>query len=424
LHGGSFIGRGGTQACAISNEAGGVLHAQAVTATGQQALERNYGLVNSGTAWLSGGSFTGRGGAALADLAYGIQNRASLDAQGVTANGENADTNFGFENNQNAARLNGGFFTARGGSSSTAIKNYNQAGLLQAQGVTALAQDATIINEALDNSGDYAWLVGGSYTAERGDQAHAIAVGRNGSTLVADNISALAQDGQNENRGLNSFGIDTVVRLSGGSFVARGGSAAVGIYDAAIGSNRSFKGDNVRVWAREGTSANYAIHTSTVLSVTGSHLTGAPAIFASTGANVFLGTSQLEGGFTGTGTVTCANSHDGVGQALDRTCGTEAEDGTVKAAVLLMCGNAGSVVRRSFNREEGDIIVTDGAQLGSCTIDFGFDISARYWTATSVAGATQSAVMCGAGANSRALQCTRFDTAGTGVNGDIMVVIH
>jgi hypothetical protein len=249
-------------------------------------------------------------------------------------------------------------------------------------------------------------------------------VGYTGSTLTADNVSALARDGHTQNRGLNSFGIDTVVRLSGGSFVASGGSTAAAIYDAAIGSDRGFTADNLRAWARDAVSANYAIYTSAILSVTGSHLTGAPAIYATTDADVFVGTSQLEGGFSGAGSVACANSHDGTGQALAKTCGTEAEDGTAKAAALLMCGNAGSVLRRSFNREEGSIIVTDGVELGSCSIDFGFDISARYWTATSVTGATESTVMCGPGTNDRVLQCTRFDTGGTGVNGDIMVVIY
>jgi hypothetical protein len=89
LRGGSFTGRGGTNAQGIFNDGDGTtLEAQDVTALGENGSTNNHGLYNgsgAAVAILRGGSFTGRGGTD----AGGIFNSFTLEAERVTVLGEN-----------------------------------------------------------------------------------------------------------------------------------------------------------------------------------------------------------------------------------------------------------------------------------------------------------------------------------------------
>ncbi len=90
---------------------------QQVTALAENGTSSNHGLFNflGAAATLRGGSFTGRGGAD----AYGISNNGSgttLEAEGVIALAENGTDSHGLHNEAGAtATLRGGSFTARGG---------------------------------------------------------------------------------------------------------------------------------------------------------------------------------------------------------------------------------------------------------------------------------------------------------------------
>jgi hypothetical protein len=106
---------------------------------------------------------------------------------------------------------------------------------------------------------------------------------------------------------------------------------------------------------------------------------------------------------------------------------SRADDGLVKAAVYADCGNAGSFITRSFNHVSGTITIANGASEGRCTIDFGFRIDDRYFVATaftSGVGAASRGVSCDWGADNEKLDCFRWNDAGTGANGKIMVLIY
>jgi hypothetical protein len=99
-------------------------------------------------------------------------------------------------------------------------------------------------------------------------------------------------------------------------------------------------------------------------------------------------------------------------------------NGLVKAAVEAWCGNAGSWVNRSFNNMTGGAVtIANGAAAGRCTLDFGFDIRYRYWVAMAVSPGARF-VTCDPNADHNKLDCYRFDEAGNGLNGDIMVTLY
>jgi hypothetical protein len=105
LRGGSFTGRGGSIAGAISNSGSGTtLETESVTALAENGSSSNYGLYNNNgaAATLRGGSFTGRGGS----IAGAISNSGSgttLETESVTALAENgSSSNYGLYNDNGA----------------------------------------------------------------------------------------------------------------------------------------------------------------------------------------------------------------------------------------------------------------------------------------------------------------------------------
>jgi hypothetical protein len=117
------------------------LEATSVTAIAENASSDNYGLYNYGAAaaTLNGGSFTGRGGTNACCIRNRRLSTARLEATAVAALGEEgASNNCGFCNASNArATIYGGSFTALGTGSSSAY------GLMSEEG-TAMSPRASI----------------------------------------------------------------------------------------------------------------------------------------------------------------------------------------------------------------------------------------------------------------------------------------
>jgi hypothetical protein len=106
VHGGVFIARGGVNNYALSNELNVTMKAENVTALAENGSSANHGLwnANNAQATVRGGSFTGRGGT----NAYGAYNSGTgttLDADSVTALGENGSSNYGLYNDGLAAAI-------------------------------------------------------------------------------------------------------------------------------------------------------------------------------------------------------------------------------------------------------------------------------------------------------------------------------
>lgn len=256
-----------------------------------------------------GGTFTGSGGT----NAYGIRVQGGLGtflgAADVRAYGQDAShTNIGLYNSDMATVvLQGGVFLATGGTVANGMYN-DVGGHLEAEGVTVQSENTTDAR-ALLNKGR-ATLRGGSYIANANGGASAKAIYNTGGSttiLEAYNVTAGAAGGETENYGLLNEIINTVARVYGSSFTARGGSfLTVGLYN--IG-DMTLQG--VAVMAENGNS-NYGLSASTgTVRADSCHFKGTTAAVRETGGNVYLAVSQLDGGMQHTGgTRVCYGTYD------------------------------------------------------------------------------------------------------------------
>jgi hypothetical protein len=258
LRGGSFTGRGGTDGWGIYNiNNDATLVAEGVTALGENGSDHNAGLYsfNDAAVVLRGGSFTGRGGM----QAGGVQNQldSTLTAEGVTALAENGSDNYGMGNyDGTVGTLHGGSFTARGGVNNYAVCNELTA-TMKAENVTSLAENGSNSNYGLWNVNNAQAVVhGASFTGRGGDVAYGIYNAASGTTLEAESVAALGENGSSSNYGLfNYFGAATI--LHGGTLTGRGGTDAYGIFNA--GFSTTLEADNVAALGENGSSLNYGL---------------------------------------------------------------------------------------------------------------------------------------------------------------------
>jgi hypothetical protein len=102
-----------------------------------------------------------------------------------------------------------------------------------------------------------------------------------------------------------------------------------------------------------------------------------------------------------------------------------ASDGFAKAGMYLDCRDSGSLIVRSFNNvNTTPIAVIDGAGLGRCTVDFGFNVSERYISALAFGNGVPRIVTYVTGTTSNRLDFFRLDQDGSGVDGGIMILIY
>jgi hypothetical protein len=257
LRGGDFTGRGGGYGGGIfTTGSGTTLEAIDISVLGEDGSSNNYGLYNTSgvTATLHGGDFIGRGGTE----AYGIYNRVGmLEADGVTALGENGSSSRGAIFYKSAVRLRGGSFTGRGGGMTNGIYNTDSSAMLEAVSVTALAEGGDS-NYGLENRNDAeAMLRGGSFTGRGGDDAYGIYNAINDAMLEAVSVTALGEDGSSNNYGLYNYS-GAIAMLSGGSFTGRGGEDTYGVYNTY--DNPKLEAVNVTALGEDGSSNNYGLY--------------------------------------------------------------------------------------------------------------------------------------------------------------------
>jgi hypothetical protein len=155
----------------------------------------------------------------------------SLTLVNITALAENANgVNSGMYANQGqTTTLHGGSFTGRGGSTTNGIYIYGTGSQLDAWDIAAVGENG-IDNRGLFTYAATATLHGGSFTARGGSEAKGIF--NYSAELDAEAIIALGENSSAYNRGLYN-GQGGTVRLSGGSFTGRGGNEAMGLQNAS-----------------------------------------------------------------------------------------------------------------------------------------------------------------------------------------------
>jgi hypothetical protein len=301
LRGGSFTARGGTGTRGIYTS--GTLDAESVTALAENGSGGNYGLLHGGAAVLRGGSFTGRGGTETWGI-YSIGVGTTLEAENVTALGENGtSSNHGLDNYAAVvATLRGGSFTGRGGTDARGIYNHFNSATLEAENVTALAENGSDDNYGLYNSNSAeATLRRGSFTGRGGTYAYGIYNHYGSATLETESVTALGENGSSYNYGLYNH---ESAALRGGSFTGRGGTYAYGIYNTDSGAD--MKAESVTALGENGSGNNYGLRnaSSATANVTQGVLEGATYSVYRTSGTVTISNSRLVGGAV-SGTVTC-----------------------------------------------------------------------------------------------------------------------
>jgi hypothetical protein len=252
LRGGDFTARGGDQTNGVACAHNSALAAYDITVLAED------GVTNYGMGPFDGSSMTVRGATVIArggsnNYALDSESTVTLDAESVIALAENgSNENYGLWNaNNSQATVRGGAFTGRGGTNAGGIYNHDSGTTLDAESVTALAEDASGFNCGLRNEGGaVAMLHGGSLTGrEDGGDVYGIYNAGAGSLVVADSVSVLGEGIGNMKYGLwNSE--EARAELHGGSCIARGETGAVGVVN--LGGNTTLECESVMVLAEGG----------------------------------------------------------------------------------------------------------------------------------------------------------------------------
>ena len=310
VRGGSYLARGGTTAEGISCSGNAAFKAEKVTVLAENGSDQNCALFANGvTVTLQGGLFTARGGTDARAI-RNINADARLDAQNVAAMAEGgSDENCALRNkNGAAATLLGGSFTGRGGTEACGIHNEGPSTTLEGESVVALAENAASDNRGLYNQdGGEATLRGGSFTGRGGDDAFGIHNDGSSTTLEADSVTATGENGSSGNRGLaNWVGADA--RLRGGIFAADGGVDSHGI---ANSGSATLQARAAAAVGENGSSQNYGLaNYYSAAAADGSQFAGDDGLYQN-GGTVRLGVTQVKGGAVrDSGTLTCFQVYD------------------------------------------------------------------------------------------------------------------
>jgi len=203
------------------------------------------------------------------------------------------------------------------------------------------------------------------------------------------------------------------------------------------GSSPSILGSSVGSNGVEGTSTGGASADNGIYGETNSNTnneagvkgisTGAAAggyFTSSTGYGVYGSTSlatDFGGYFSNSISTTSGGALYANGDAKQSLTG----DGFVKAGLYVNCGDSGSVIIRSFNNvNTTPITVINGSGPGRCTLDFGFNVSNRYLTATAFGNGVPRIITYVYGSTVNQLDFFRLDENGNGINGGIMILIY
>jgi hypothetical protein len=277
LYSGNYTGHGGTDAWAIFNILTATLEATNVTALGENGSNLNSGLYNynNSMAVLYGGDYTGRGGNQTGGA--GASLNSTITAYGVTALAENGSGDVGnyamgcYDNS--TATLSGGIFIARGGVNNYALSNELTV-TMKAYNVTALAEDGSSSNYGFWNVNNATAVVhGASFTGRGGTDAYGIDSHGSGTTLEAESVTALGEEGSGNNYGLSNYD-SAAATLNDVTFTGRGGTSARGIHNAD--DNTTLEAGSVAALGENGSSSNYGLYnwSGAVAMLNGGHFTG------------------------------------------------------------------------------------------------------------------------------------------------------
>ncbi|HEY77131.1 MAG TPA: hypothetical protein G4O00_13315 [Thermoflexia bacterium] len=281
-----------------------------VTATAANA-STNIGLLAASGASVSiyGGLYTAQYG----NYAYGVQTGGTNTFVGtadVYAEASGAsNTNAGFHNTDSAsAFLQGGYFRASGGNYAYGVLNENAT--LEAEGITALGEQGAL-SAGIRNDSNIALTAtvvsrGGSIIARGGSSAHAVYNSGDGDTIIElHHVALLAENATGNNHGIANY--DTA-KVYGGTITSRGGSYSRAIFFG--GGQMEIQG--VYAFGDQSTYSSYGLLVAGPGSVNADscRFKGTYAVRMTTGI-LNLAVSQVDGGITRSGgTLNCFQVYD------------------------------------------------------------------------------------------------------------------
>jgi len=276
--------------------------------------------------------------------------------QQVSALAENgSSSNWGLYNFSGAAStLLGGTFTGRGGTYAFGIYNGGSDTKLEAESITALGENGSNENFGLTNYLSTATLLGGSFTGRGGTTAaRGISNRGSGATLEAKGVTALGKNNSEYNFGLGNYdGAVTVLRS--GSFIGRGGTQARGIYNAD--SDTTLDTESVTALAENGSSGNRGLdnNNSAEATLRGGSFTGSGGISA-------IGINNADSGTTlDTESVTALGVSGGNNYGLFTT-------GIANVTQSMLEGHTFSVFQTTNPVTVTNSVLVDGAVSGTVT---------------------------------------------------------
>jgi len=198
-----------------------------------------------------------------------------------------------------AAYLHGGTFVGRGGNATYGIQTSSVSTTLKAENVTALGENSSNLNYGLYAGYEAtATLKGGSFTARGGSVAYGLYNGGFvGAILYAENVVAMAEDASSVNAGIETGRTTT---LRGGTFTGRGGSYAYGIHNDGGGAR--LRASGVVAVAEDGLthSAGFYSEATAQAWIEHSSISGSNNALRLQSSALYLAVSQLDGSVNNT----------------------------------------------------------------------------------------------------------------------------
>jgi hypothetical protein len=391
-----------------------ILPGRQILAATPYALSLQPGAIISGT-------ITGRN--ALSVVNYGVGGNAlggySHDADGVHGQSVDGAGVSAFSFNQVAfygeSRYNtAGFFTSTHGFGVGANTTSDDPGVAAVE-ATNQGAGPGVVGYSSELAGVY-----GNSTNGHGVEGFSVnEVGVYGqSTNTAGYFTSTQGIGVHANTTSDDLGVAAVqgVNLGAGPGVEGFSNDNTGVYGNSTNGHgvEGFSVNEVGVYGQSTNTAGYFTSTQGI-GVHANTTSDDPNTAAVVGVNLGAG----PGGYfanQGSGTVLYAAGD----VAQDATAA-----GLVKAAAYLTCAGDPFVIYRAFNTVSGYAAATTTGAVGECSLDFDFDLSARFWVAMAYDDtvATMASCTLDPGDNG-VLLCRRWDSAGNPANGAIMVLVY
>jgi len=229
----------------------------------------------------------------------------------VTALAANGKSNRGLLcSGGGTAYVQGGTFVGRGGNATYGIQVSSENTILEVENVTALGENSSNLNYGLyAGYAATATLKGGTFTARGGSVAYGIYNGGFvGAALYVENVSALAENGSSTNAGLDTGATTTV---HGGTFTGRGGSYAYGVSNS--GGAARLKASDIVAVAEDGSvrSAGFYSESTAQTWIEHARIVGSSNALRLQSSTLHLAVSQLDGGVYNSGSaLTCFQVYD------------------------------------------------------------------------------------------------------------------